>query len=399
MLTDAGVHAVTVACRMPSPTLAADISPDKVLGDYNCWELVQALTRAKWQHQWVSRKEQPDPYEPHADSPKLVWYTRRQKEPCLRRFYMLALLKGEQQVPHFGELQDYRAICGIESTPKPSIKTVKIPNAAILNDDPFGEMLVPEGRKPPQKSKARAKKRVRSPSPLPILDLPDGEDEPIWFQPNAGGDASGNEGSGGESGSGAGGGGHGHGGGHDSGTEAGGGDGSAKSSSSSSSTSSTSSKSSTSRSPPRRAASKAGPKGSVEKPRVIGRQPAQKKQRTFQWGPFQIAPLHPEGNDAVCNGYGATCGCHRNHNDGKRVKCSKNLTDKSMSLPEMLIRVKMWLLMGSQVKRDDPLGRTKHKSLDFKTIELWDATMVEEMVSTLSAPAPPAPSTARSSKG
>ena len=91
MLTDAGVHAVTVACRMPSPVLAADISPDKVLGDYNCWELVQALTRAKWQHQWVGRKERPDPYEPHADSPKLVWYTRRQKEPGLRRLYMLAL--------------------------------------------------------------------------------------------------------------------------------------------------------------------------------------------------------------------------------------------------------------------------------------------------------------------
>ena len=50
-----------------------------------------------------------------------------------------------------------------------------------------------------------------------------------------------------------------------------------------------------------------------------------------------------------------------------------------MTNEECCIRMKMWLLMGSQVDDGDPQARTKHLEIDISTIDLWSPEELEAL--------------------
>ncbi len=52
-----------------------------------------------------------------------------------------------------------------------------------------------------------------------------------------------------------------------------------------------------------------------------------------------------------------------------------------MSMEECKQRVKMWLLMGMTIEKDDPRARTNHRDKVYRdtAVVLWDASEIEEL--------------------
>ena len=117
------------------------------------------------------------------------------------------------------------------------------------------------------------------------------------------------------------------------------------------------------------AAASSGAQGGREAPGF------EKQRRGVPWGPWSLAPLHPRGGQQ--RGWGATCGGHRDAEDGQRIACKKTISQTGMSNEECRIRMKMWLLAGVAIEEDDPRGRSKHMAAPFKTEPLRDETALD----------------------
>ncbi len=76
--------------------------------------------------------------------------------------------------------------------------------------------------------------------------------------------------------------------------------------------------------------------------------------------PFKIAEIHSKGGHL---GWGATCGCHINHDRGETgaLACKKAL---HLASPEGRHRVIQWLVAGLAIAEDAGLGRTQHLSMN-----------------------------------
>ena len=63
--------------------------------------------------------------------------------------------------------------------------------------------------------------------------------------------------------------------------------------------------------------------------------------RAIPWGPFQLAPIVPQGGQT---GWGAICGLHRDR--GVRLSCKKAVSLGRLDHSDCIIRLKRWLLAG-----------------------------------------------------
>ena len=118
-----------------------------------------------------------------------------------------------------------------------------------------------------------------------------------------------------------------------------------------------------------KAAAKARPRAKAKTrgaPRNVAQDAAPRQSRAIPFGPWSIAPLHPSVAGGEARGWGATCNQH--HNLGDRAVCKKTMS--SASNDECRIRMKMWLLLGADIRPDDDEGRQKHKDVPFKALPL-----------------------------
>ena len=95
------------------------------------------------------------------------------------------------------------------------------------------------------------------------------------------------------------------------------------------------------------------------------------------WGGFIISPIHRK--DGPQTGWGVACGAHSDAANPS-TKCKKNLTfGKTLSSDEALLRIKMWAVLGCRIANDDPIGRTRHKQIDIKSIPVWTNEEIETL--------------------
>jgi hypothetical protein len=109
-------------------------------------------------------------------------------------------------------------------------------------------------------------------------------------------------------------------------------------------------------------------------------QPAAKEKRSFLWGKFKLAALHPKAKGGAQNGWGATCFCGHVDAAHPMRKCKKTLViSSSFPRDEALLRIKMWCLLGLDIPTDSPIARTTHLECDIKHIDVWDEAVVEAL--------------------
>jgi hypothetical protein len=104
---------------------------------------------------------------------------------------------------------------------------------------------------------------------------------------------------------------------------------------------------------------------------------APRPNRSFKWGPFDIAYIYSTGSDEII-GCGGTCGIHVNAGDDARsTKCKKMITlgKSGMTFDEARLRIKNWLLMHVAEGADE---RKRHVNMNIRAIPYAD--LMQEVV-------------------
>jgi hypothetical protein len=106
-----------------------------------------------------------------------------------------------------------------------------------------------------------------------------------------------------------------------------------------------------------------------------------REDRRWRWGGFWLAEVHRKKEGDILIGFGGQCKKHHNNGDRKSHVCKKQITfgtgKTRISEAECLLRVKMWLLLGSSIG-DGPHARTHHVRIqNIRTQAVWEAEEVE----------------------
>jgi hypothetical protein len=402
-LTAKGIASITVGVQLKDPRSICVARPDTPVEDCNVWELIEQLSMANWTKKWhPKRTPLPAPYDPKAVAPTTIWYLRVGAN-SIRHSYLLALALGTQVVQHFGTSKSYKELMGEAPAPR-KVKGVCFgvgideEDFDALDDAMARKVLKRQRRGGKPKTAEGAKKRrcVRAASVHAdrSSSAPDGE---VSSEPESSSEAppatpaapsppkpkppaEGSSTPEGFSGVGA-----------QPGTPEApqqpvevpspqtSSDSSSKSSSSSSSDSNSSSSSDASSDDGRDAEAALGDDDDVDDVPIVRAPAARPKvRRKFMWGGYAFASIHPKGD--VQTGWGVKCGKHYNR-EGKPSICKKDISfNAAIPKEEALMRLKMWIILGQTlIKADDPQCRTKHRDLDFKTIDLWTAEDIEAL--------------------
>ena len=109
-------------------------------------------------------------------------------------------------------------------------------------------------------------------------------------------------------------------------------------------------------------------------PRVLCASKNPRTARSQHWGcpPWSVAKIYRNiGERQQHVGWGATCGCHSDHQDARsqQLICKKALfASATVSLDDARCLVKAWLLRGLTISRHAPAGRTEHVAVNARSL-------------------------------
>ena len=88
---------------------------------------------------------------------------------------------------------------------------------------------------------------------------------------------------------------------------------------------------------------------------------------SYKWKGFLISRVVSRGEWV---GLGASCLLHKNVGDGQSTVCQKQLTfgSEPLSVAEVELRLKRWLVAGKAISVLDGEGRTKHRDIDARAL-------------------------------
>jgi hypothetical protein len=82
--------------------------------------------------------------------------------------------------------------------------------------------------------------------------------------------------------------------------------------------------------------------------------------RSTPWGIWAIAEVVRNG---TLIGWGATCGQHRDQDEGNKIQCKRQLMLSGLSSDDCRRMLKAWLLAGHRLPGDHAKGRTAHMDI------------------------------------
>ena len=105
-LLEKGQAVIKAGFRVSRPTQALAIRNDVDVADRTVWELIRTLDERGWTHMIMNKGKQ----EAHVPgSTNMLWYTKPGDE-TISHWYLLALLQGTVEVPHWQSSAFYQAL-------------------------------------------------------------------------------------------------------------------------------------------------------------------------------------------------------------------------------------------------------------------------------------------------
>ena len=107
LLLKEGQQAIKVGYRVRRPEIALRVRQDVEAASLTVWELIATLDQQGWTHLILEKSSTHEPYVP--GSGPLVWYTKP-GDDTVSSWYLLALLQGTVEVPHWKAAAFYQAL-------------------------------------------------------------------------------------------------------------------------------------------------------------------------------------------------------------------------------------------------------------------------------------------------